>query len=454
MNIIQIDRNCGKTPSEILAEAMDFHAAGELEAAETAYVAVISRGYRVIDVLPLLAGISSANGDFEIALERWTQLLELQPSHLFGLMQKAALLHRLGRWTDAVRHLEMAEQIDPFNPATLLNLGVALLDAGRGHEAATVLRRLADIQPGNPLVEHQIRRVSSALVPFWHIPMLNDQARNDAFEKAIQQAISAHGSDASVLDIGAGSGLLSMMAIRAGARSVVCCESVEIIAEMTKRIVSINGYEDQIRVISKNSKELVVGEDLDKRADVLVSEILSCDLLSESVLNTFEDAIDRLVHEDAVIIPRSITAMGCLIESDVLAKYAFVDRVSGFDVSPFTELASTRLPVHGKLTSWRRLSEDHDLIQIDLRARRHEGTYQKLSLPVTADGTAVGIMQWIRVDVAEGVEFSNPPDDYSDGGWLQVVHTFSHPVVVRAGDEFELLAGHDRTSLILMPAHK
>jgi predicted RNA methylase len=454
MNIIQIDRNSGKTSSEILAEAMDYHAAGELEAAENAYLAVVAQGYRLTDVLPLLAGISSANGDFEIALERWTQLLELQPSHLFGLMEKAALLHRLGRWSDAVRYLEMAERIDPLNPATLLNLGVALVDAGRGHEASRVLRRLAGLQPGNPLVEHQIRRVSSALVPFWHIPMLNDQPRNDAFEKAIQQAISVHGSAANVLDIGAGSGLLSMMATRAGARSVVCCESVEIIAEMTKRIVSLNGYEDRIRVISKNSKELVVGEDLDKRADILVSEILSSDLLSESVLSTFEDAIDRLVHEDATIIPRSITALGCLIESDVLAKYAFVDSVSGFDVSPFTELASTRLPVHGKLTSWRRLSEDLDLVHIDLRARRHEGTYQKLSLPVTADGTAVGIMQWIRVDVAEGVEFSNPPDHYSDGGWLQVVHTFSRPVAVRAGDQFELLAGHDRTSLILMPAHK
>ena len=71
---------------------------------------------------------------------------------------------------------------------------------------------------------------------------------------------------------------------------------------------------------------------------------------------------------------------------------------------------------------------------------------------MTSDGTAVGIMQWIRVDVADGVEFSNPPDDYSDGGWLQVVHTFSRPICVRAGDQFELLAGHDRTSLILMPA--
>ena len=123
-------------------------------------------------------------------------------------------------------------------------------------------------------------------------------------------------------------------------------------------------------------------------------------------------------------------------------------------MSPFTALASTRLPVHGKLTSWRRLSEDHDLIHLDLRARKHHGGYQKLSLPVTADGTAIGVMQWMRVDVAEGVEFSNPPDDYSDGGWLQLVHTFSRPIAVRAGDQFELLVGHDRTSLMLMPARQ
>jgi predicted RNA methylase len=452
MNIIQIDRYSAKTASELLSRAMDAHAAGDLSDAEEFYLAVVARGYRVVDIMPLLAGIATTNGDVTVALDRWTQLLDLEPNHLLGLMEKAALLHRLGRWGEAVFYLEAAEKRDPLNPTLLLNLGVALVDAGRGHEAVKIFGKLAQLRPGNPLIDHQIRRVSSALVPFWHIPMLNDAPRNDAFEKAIRMAIEAHGGAARVLDIGAGSGLLSMMAARAGAQSVVCCESVEIIADMAKTIIASNGYDDQIRVIPKNSRNLVVGEDLESRADVLVSEILSSDLLSESVLSTFEDAIDRLVHEDATIIPRAITALGCVIESDVLAKYAFVDQVSGFDVSPFTALAATRLPVHGKLTSWRRLSDDHDLIHLNLRTRRHEATYQKVCLPITADGTAIGIMQWIRVDVAEGVEFSNPPDDYADGGWLQVVHTFSRPVEVRAGERFELLVGHDRTSLILMPA--
>jgi Flp pilus assembly protein TadD len=70
-----------------------------------------------------------------------------------GLMEKASLLHRLGRGSEAVTFLQAAERMDPTNPALLLNLGVALVDAGRGYEAVAVLRRLTELRPGNPLVD-------------------------------------------------------------------------------------------------------------------------------------------------------------------------------------------------------------------------------------------------------------------------------------------------------------
>lgn len=451
MNMIQIDRYSGKTASQILAVAMSHHAANELELAEHAYLAVVANDYRAIDILPLLAGIATTLGAVDVAIDRWTALLELQPGNVFGWMEKGALLHRCCKWSEAIACLQAAERITPKNPTLLLNLGIALVDAGRGEEALSVLRRLQELTPGNPLVEHQIRRIASSLVPFWHIPMLNDTRRNEAFEKAIVQAVGAVGSGALVLDIGAGSGLLSMMAVRAGADNAVCCESVAVVADAAKKIVALNGYDDRISVVAKNSKDLTVGEDINRRADILISEILSSDLLAEGVLSTFEDAIERLVHQDATIIPRAIAARGCLIESDVLAKSAFVGHVSGFDVSPFAGFASLRLPVHGTETPWRRLSDDHDLIQIDLTAQRNEGRHDVLTIPVTADGIAVGVMQWIHVDVADGITFANPPEEYSDGGWLQVVHTFSRPMSVRAGDAFQLRVGHDRTSLIFTP---
>ena len=45
-------------------------------------------------------------------------------------------------------------------------------------------------------------------------------------------------------------------------------------------------------------------------AQILVSEILSSDLLTEKVLDTFEDAHRRLLAPDALVIPRAATAMG------------------------------------------------------------------------------------------------------------------------------------------------
>ena len=106
------------------------------------------------------------------------------------------------------------------------------------------------------------------MVPFWHIPMLNDRRRNDAFERAIRAAIEKAGKDALVLDIGTGSGLLSMMAARAGARKIVTCERVPVIAETAERIVAANGYDRQINVVNKGSNELVVGRDIPSRADM------------------------------------------------------------------------------------------------------------------------------------------------------------------------------------------
>lgn len=65
---------------------------------------------------------------------------------------------------------------------------------------------------------------------------------------------------------------------------------------------------------------MVVGKEIEARADILISEILSSDLLAEDGLNTFEDAHARLLRPGATVIPRAATAVGCLVESEVLSE--------------------------------------------------------------------------------------------------------------------------------------
>ncbi|MFM9829291.1 MAG: tetratricopeptide repeat protein [Sphingomonas sp.] len=435
----------------LLHEAMTLQEAGNLAEAEPRYRAVIALGYRAVEVLPVLAGIVAKRGAVDEAIDLWSALLAIIIDDPAALHEKALLLGKLGRFDAAIECLEQACRTDPDNAVAANNLGVMLSNAGRKREARAEFQRALTLSPDNIAVRHQLRRLNAEQVPFWHVPMMNDARRNDAFEAAIKAVVANAGPHARVLDIGTGSGLLSMMAARAGAKSVVACEMVPVIAEMAQRIVTENGYADRITIFDRLSSELSVGVELDARADILVSEILSSDLLTEHVLDTFEDARARLLTADAAIIPRAASAIGCLVESDVLANYVFVDQVSGFDLSSFGELATQKLPIHGTMTNWRRLSADVELVRIDLAAAHTPSDLQLLRLPVLADGTATGIVQWMHVDLAEGISFDNHPDGYSDGGWLQVLHNFPAPIQVRAGDTLNLAVGHDRVTLIIQP---
>lgn len=434
-----------------LAEAMALHERGELEAAETGYRTVLAQGYRAAEVLPLLAGLLGRLSRAEDALVAWDQLLEIAPDNAVALHEKGLTLHWLGRTDEAIAALSQANMLDPDNPIAIGNLAVVLADAGRNLEAIQHFRRALALQPDNLHLRHQVRRLGSGAVPFWHIPMMNDAPRNDAFEAAIRAAIARKGAAARVLDIGAGSGLLSLMAARAGAERVVACEMEPLIAEMAQQIVAQNGYGDRITVHAKPSTDLAVGAELDGPADILVSEILSSDLLTEKVLDTFEDAHRRLLAPDALVIPNAATAMGCLVASDTLADYAFVGEVSGFDLSAFAAFAPQRLPIHGTMTGWQRLSDDVELVHLDLTQKKHDATLARLRIPVTASGRAIGIVQWMHIDLWEGVTFDNHPESYADGGWLQVLHSFPEPIDVVAGEHLDLAVGHDRITLILWP---
>jgi type II protein arginine methyltransferase len=312
---------------QLLKSAAAHHSSGDLEKAEEEYLRLLDHGYRKADILLLLARVVAKRGRPETAIGHLDQMLELAPIHLDALIEKGALLHRIGRADEAAKCFAIALSIAPENQLVLANLAVALADSGRRHEALIEFRRVLETQPDNAHVRHQMRRLTSAMVPFWHIPMLNDVRRNDAFERAIRRAVEKEGPDARILDIGTGSGLLSMMAARAGAKNIVTCEKVPVIAETAERIVALNGYESRIRVVNKSSTQMAVGKDIEAPADILISEILSSDLLAEDVLSAFEDAHARLLRKGATIVPRAATAVGCLVESDVLSQYAFVGNV-------------------------------------------------------------------------------------------------------------------------------
>lgn len=73
--------------------------------------------------------------------------------------------------------------------------------------------------------------------------MLRDQVRMKAYKQAIGELVKGK----AVVDVGAGTGILAIMAVEAGAHSVVAIERSSIVSEARKQIAA-REMEDRIKV--------------------------------------------------------------------------------------------------------------------------------------------------------------------------------------------------------------
>jgi predicted RNA methylase len=145
----------------------------------------------------------------------------------------------------------------------------------------------------------------------WHFGMLHDTERNASFRSSLDYLVK---TSSIVLDIGCGSGLLSMMAARAGAAQVIAVEVNHTIAACAKQVIADNNLSHVIRVEPVHSSQLK-----ETKATLLVAEIVDSFLLGEGILPTFLHAKQYLLQETAEVIPCGAVVTACLIESPFLA---------------------------------------------------------------------------------------------------------------------------------------
>jgi len=271
-------------------------------------------------------------------------------------------------------------------------------------------------------------------VPRWHFAMLNDHERNLAFEVALERCLPP---DAHVLDIGSGTGLLAMMAVRAGATRVTTCEANPLLAEIATQVVAAHGMSDLITVVPKRSDQLRIGVDLATPADLVVSEIVDCGLIGEGLFPTMRHAREHLLARGGRLLPESVRLFGFLIESDVVDGLNRVATAGGFDVRLINALATRgHFPV--RLSTWphRVLSETVEFAEFDLLADPLADGARRRTLPVTAGGTAHALVVWFEMNIGGGVRVRNSPDNVGSH-WMQAFVPLRHPVPVAGGDAFD-----------------
>uniref|UniRef100_A0A183A120 Protein arginine N-methyltransferase n=1 Tax=Echinostoma caproni TaxID=27848 RepID=A0A183A120_9TREM len=138
--------------------------------------------------------------------------------------------------------------------------------------------------------------------------MLHDTDRNQKYAEAIRVAIrhiqhTQPDIDLRVLDIGTGTGLLSMMAASQGAHLVTACEAFRPMANCAKQVLQENQLEKYIKVVGKQSTKLTIPDDLPQRANLLVAELVDTELIGEACLSTYKHAAESLLTPDAVLVP-------------------------------------------------------------------------------------------------------------------------------------------------------
>lgn len=273
--------------------------------------------------------------------------------------------------------------------------------------------------------------------------MIADEHRTGPYVRALTATIRP--GDV-VLDIGAGTGMFSLVACRLGARRVYAIEPDNAI-QVAREIAAANGYADRIEFIQDISTRITLPE----AAHVIVSDLRGVLPLFQQHIPAIADARHRHLAPGGVLIPRQDTLWAALVEDPKL--YRPYEEPCLHNDYALDMRAGQSLVVN----TWRKttLKPEQLLVPPQCWATLDYATIEgpdvagELAWTVERACTAHGLLLWFDAELAAGVGFSNAP-----GGpelvYGQGFFPLQEPVALAAGDTVTValradLAGGDYT---------
>ena len=232
--------------------------------------------------------------------------------------------------------------------------------------------------------------------------MIGDNIRTDAYQKALQQVVN---NDSVVVDLGAGLGILSFLACRAGARKVYAIEPDDVIT-VAKEMAHQNGLADRIVFIQSLSQAV----ELPEKADVIVSDLHGVLPFCQHLVGVTSDARKRFLAPKGSMIPRRDIVWSSLVDAEEVynGQVAPWKNAYGFDVS-----AGKRILTN----SWQRVLMTPDqfvvppqhCVTLDYHSIENPHFAFELNWDISTPGTSHGIATWFDCELAENVSFSSAP---------------------------------------------
>jgi len=261
--------------------------------------------------------------------------------------------------------------------------------------------------------------------------MLRDEVRNEAYRRAIAHVVKP--GDV-VLDMGAGTGILSIFAATAGARKVYAVERTEV-AAVARRMIEKNGFTDRIEVIEQDLEDVTLPE----KVDVIVSEWMGGFGVDENMLAPLVIARDRWLKPGGKIIPERVTSFVAAAEiSDFDEAIAYWrSRPHGVDMSVIASM-TTQESFHTQthlapdaLIAEPQAMWSHDPYTCSLEEADQVFT-GICTFAATRAGEVSGLVSWFTAEMGDGNTLTNavgaPPTH-----WGRTLFPFDQPIEVPAG---------------------
>lgn len=272
-----------------------------------------------------------------------------------------------------------------------------------------------------------------------HEEMLKDSVRTLTYRKAVMQ--NKHLFEGKVvLDVGCGTGVLSMFCAQAGAKAVYGIECSGIITQ-ARQIVKDNKLDHIVTLIHGKCEEVTLPVD---KVDIIISEWMGYCLLYESMLDSVLYARDKWLVPGGLMLPdRAQIFMSAIEDFEYKErKINWWDNVYGFDMSCIKKLATVE-PLVDTVDPDQIVTDFNEMVDIDCNTCTVADLQFKVPFKITAQRD-----DYIHAFVAHfDCQFgsSHTPVDFSTGAlseythWKQTVFYLQDVITIKTG---EVITGH------------
>ena len=265
--------------------------------------------------------------------------------------------------------------------------------------------------------------------------MVSDRPRTNAFAAAIREVVRP--GDV-VLDVGTGTGILAMLAAKAGARKVYAVDATDI-AQVATDLVKANGLSDQVQVLHGRADEL----QLDQGVDLIISEWLGNAAFAEGMLHAVLDARDNNLTPTGRMLPSKVRVLIAPLDEPILYNTDgpgfWRQPIHALDFSGLQEVElSQGRTMQIRVEPAAVLAPGQALLELDLLTASADqvSSQRQLEFVPVRDGVLNGFCIWFEAELSRSVLLDTGPFS-PETHWAQTYMSFA-PRPVRAGERLEL----------------